>query len=437
LKILQRRANLPCILVAVFRPFLQAASDDRSQTGGQPSGRQLVEHDAQRPNVTACNRRFSLQHLGRHADGDTEAGARVVGGQLPRPPQQMRQTRLMERAVKAPIRRPPIADDDAREAPAEQPRCLRIAAASLDAVDRRVRRRHRPQPVQPSGNFPPGFIGGYNGTAANLLAQGGIGRARLPGGPVSRVHQSAARDRQPVLLLKQRGDLSEREPELLIEDDGERDCLRAELHTGRAQGVGGLQRMAPLHAAPTCLTAADGHAKRTDEDAGLWKFFLILHRHAGLPHGPATPRTLTRQLRLVVFVDPPRSTAVSLHAIAAPRFPSRATWVRHGWFSEWRSLSVRRTAGFIELALQPLVSMTQLIVITLETVMLALQALTVVFELLALTTQRITLPFGAFDAFAEFIDLGPMLIVVFAPGRVWHIDVMPEARKRYKYEILD
>ena len=89
------------------------------------------------------------------SDGKDEADARVISVKLARPPQQVRQTRLMERAGEAAIRRPAIAHDDARKAPAKQPHRFRIAAAGLDPIDRRVRRGYRPQPVQRPATFHP------------------------------------------------------------------------------------------------------------------------------------------------------------------------------------------------------------------------------------------------------------------------------------------
>ncbi len=378
---------------------------------GEPVGRHVSAERA------IAQRQGLLQYI---ADGEAEAGARVIGVELPSPPQQMCKTRLMERAGKAAIRRPPIADDDAREAPAEHTGRFRIAAAGLDPIDRRVRRRHGPQPVQASGDFPAGFIGGHDRTAANPLAQRGIGRARLPGGSVHRVHQSTARDRQTVLLLEQRGDLPEREPELLIEDDGERDRLRAELRARRAQRVRGLQRMAPLHPALAHATLADLDAKRPDDDARHRQCFLILHRHARLADRPTTVRTVVGQRRVVGLIDPARSAATSLASVLGASFATRPAGMRRDPFRERSRVPMRRAPSLVQLPLQPLDCSTQSLALTPELLVLALQLIT-------LASQPIALALGPLRAFAPLVDLPRALIV-----GTRHTEVMPEARTKYR-----
>jgi hypothetical protein len=384
--------------------------------------------------IAIAQRQCLLQQI---SNGHAEGGTWVIGAELPGTPQQMGQTCLMEGTVKAAIRRPPIADDDPCEAPAEQPRRFGISAAILDAIDRGVRRRRGPQPMQVSGDLPPGFIRRHDRTAANPLAQRGIGRPRLAGGTVHRVHHPTARNQQAVLLPKQRGDLPKREPELLIEHDREGDRLRPELRARRAQRVGGLQRVASLHAAPAHPTRADVNPKRPDDDPRHRQFFLILHCHPGRVDRSATVRAVVGQRRVVPLIDPAWAAAPTFAAVPCARFAPWPTRMRGESSGEGRRLTMRRPAGFIELALQSLVITPQAVVLALQPIMLALQPLPFVFELLALTTQRITFPFRAFGTFAKFIDLGRMLIAVFAPRRLWHIDVMPEARKLYKYEILN
>ena len=53
------------------------------------------------------------------------------------------------------------------------------------------------------------------------------------------------------------GPFCQRDPQLGVQLDGERDGPGAELHAGRAQSVGGLEAVAALHAAPTLRTVAD------------------------------------------------------------------------------------------------------------------------------------------------------------------------------------
>ena len=53
-------------------------------------------------------------------------------------------------------------------------------------------------------------------------------------------------------------------------------------------------------------------------------------------------------------------------------------------------------------------------------------------QLITLALQPIALALSTLRAFAPLLDLPRPLIV-----GVRHIEVMPEARKKYKYEILD
>ena len=176
---------------------------------------------------------------------------------LPRPPQQMRETGLMHRRREAPVRGPAIADEDAGEVLPEQGGGLRIPPATLDRVHGGVRCGDRPEPVQAPSDPPPGFVGRDDGAAPNLLTQRGIRGLRLTCRPMHGVHQAAARHREPVLLVQQRRDLAERQAELLIQDDGERDGLCPKLSARGAERVRRLQRMPTLDTPTTPATAAD------------------------------------------------------------------------------------------------------------------------------------------------------------------------------------
>ena len=81
------------------------------------------------------------------------------------------------------IRGPAVADDHADEVLAEQIGGLRIAASGLDLVDSRLGGCHDPQPVEPAGDLPAGFVWRDDGTLADLVPQGRIGRLHVPAGP--------------------------------------------------------------------------------------------------------------------------------------------------------------------------------------------------------------------------------------------------------------
>jgi hypothetical protein len=68
------------------------------------------------------------------ADVAHEGGLRMIGVQQATPPQQMRETRLMDRLRTAPVGRPTIADDDAVKRLAQQRRRLGKARARLNRI---------------------------------------------------------------------------------------------------------------------------------------------------------------------------------------------------------------------------------------------------------------------------------------------------------------
>jgi len=95
-----------------------------------------------------------------------------------------------------PTSRPAVAGDDAGNArlaterlPDSRawPECDRPSRPACD----------RPKPLQPAGEFPPGFVRRHR-AAANPLAERHGARPRLPGRAVHGVNQTAAREGQPV-----------------------------------------------------------------------------------------------------------------------------------------------------------------------------------------------------------------------------------------------
>jgi len=68
-------------------------------------------------------------------------------------------------------------------------------------------------------------------------------------------------------LLPEGRDLPERQAELCVQHGGERRGLRPDLGGGRAEGIGRLLRMAPLHASCAPLTLSDVHLNGPDHDA--------------------------------------------------------------------------------------------------------------------------------------------------------------------------
>jgi len=341
-----------------------------------------------------------------------EGGARMIGLQQPTASEQMRETRLVDGVREAPIGRPAVADDHAREIFAEQRRGVGKSAARLNRVDRRLRRGDRPEPLQRAGDLPAGLIGGDDGTPADRVAERVIRGLRLTCGTVHRVHQAAARDGQPILLVKERRDLAERQAELLIEDDGRGDGLRPELCCRGPQRVRGLQPMATLDAATTRAALSHVHPKVTDDDLGDRQLFLILARDARFHDGAIAFGTPRRQTRLIGFIDARRNPAVRFRAVGAARLSPGSLRMAGERFRERRRLSKPGTPCRIELLLQPFVLLAQPVALTLGPLQFALQPLDLAPRLLELRDRLVLRPRG-------------WRVVAHAP-------VMPEPRDLYK-----
>ena len=184
------------------------------------------------------------------------------------------------------------------------------------------------------------------------------------------VHQPTPRDRQPVLLLKQRGDLPEGEPQLFVEDDRERDRLRAELRARRAKCVGGLQRMAALHPPLARATLTDMNPKRPHDDARHRQFLLILQRHPRLANGPAALGTLAGQWRFVGLIDAARPAPTRFHPIVRSWFAARSPGVPRERLREWSRLPARRAARLVKLPFQSVIFSAESISFTFRAVQL-------------------------------------------------------------------
>ena len=116
---------------------------------------------------------------------------------------------------------------------------------------------------------------------------------------MQRVHQSASRDRQPEVLLIERGDFAEGQTELRMKDGGGRHCPRAHLRRGRAQRIRCLQGMPALHPPTTRLTVPDVDLKFTDDRPYGRQVFLILRRDSRFHDRAGTLRTHTWKRRIV------------------------------------------------------------------------------------------------------------------------------------------
>ena len=270
--------------------------------------------------------------------------------------EQMGETRLVRGLRKLAIGRPAVPLQHATIVGAERPRRLGEAAAIFNRVDRRGRRRKGPEPVHVTTDFPAGFIGRDDGTAADGGTEGLVGRLRLAGGAMDGLHQPPAGNGEAEATAEQVPDAAERETALFVEEHGERDRLRTELHGGRAERIRRLQRMPTLHA-PTAVSAlADRDEKFVDDRALHGQVFLVLRDDAAPDHRPPAVGTLRRQRRIMNDVDARRRLPMRGPAVAGTRFAARPLGMRGGQAPrERRGLARGPSARHVELFFQPFV----------------------------------------------------------------------------------
>ena len=268
--------------------------------------------------------------------------------------QQLRETRLMRGVDEVAVGCPAVALQDTGVVGAEHPRRLRKAPPVLDGVDRGGRRREGPEPGIATGDFPAGFIGRDDRTAADGGAQRLVGRLRLTRGAMDGLHQAAARDRETEAVAEQVDDATEGEATLFVQDHRQGHGVRAELPGAGAQRVGRLQRMTALHA-PIALSArADRHATFMDEGALHREIFLVLRDDTAPNHPAAAVRTRRRQRRVMRRVDVRRRRAMGLATIPSARLTTGALGLCLGQAArERRGLAVRAAARHLELLFQP------------------------------------------------------------------------------------
>ena len=321
----------------------------------------------------------------------------------------------MRRLFELAVRLPAVALQHARVVDADDVRRLREAAARLNGIDGRLAGDEGPEPLQVRRDAPARFIRRYHGTAADRRTQGRIGRVRLARGAVHRVHQPAARDRQAEAIAQQRGDLPVRQPEAFIQEDGERDRLRPQLHGGGAQGVGGLQGMAPLDAPPAAGALPDVDAKRADEGPLDRQLFLILRGDPHRAHGALTVRALPRQRRLVPVIHRRGRAPMRARPIGGPGLSPRPTRRRD-------ASPARKRRG---LAIDG-----------------APRGLKLLFQFVVFSTEPLPLGLRAPQVLAETLDLTDVLLDdlfrvtrrrLMATRR--HAALMPDSRAKYKREM--
>ncbi len=192
----------------------------------------------------------------------------------------------------------------------------------------------------------------------------------------------------------------------------------ARAHLGRRgpQRIRGLQRVSPLHALPTLRAVPNVDGKRAHQGPHRRHLFLILHRDGRLAHGSRARWTDGRERGVVGFVNlgrngPVRATAIGRSGLAA----GASRVLRRPVLGKRRGLSESCTPCGLEFLAQALVVASQPFV---------------------LPPQRIAFLLGAFGALAKRVAAVRRFSRVRRP-RIRHVDVMPDPRQKYKYDLLD
>ena len=127
----------------------------------------------------------------------------------------------------------------------------------------------------------------------HLVAQQPVERRRVAGDQMQPVRQTARGDVQAQRVAQQAGDLRQRHAQLRVQVYGQPGDPRAELHAGRTQRIGGLQRMPALDAPSALRAVAHLDVEAGHERAHRGHVFLILRRASCRRHR-RNPDTLRR-----------------------------------------------------------------------------------------------------------------------------------------------
>ena len=230
---------------------------------------------------------------------------------------------------------------------------------------------------------PAGLIRCDHRTVADLLAQRRVGRRRRGRRAVQQMDKAARRHLQTELGLQMRGDLRQRHPHPGVQFRDQRGDVRAELRAGRAQRIGGLQRVAALHPPPTLRALANLNLEVPHDRFDLRQVLLVLRRHGGHLDLAAAVRTRRRNRRRMRLVNPCRPPPAAMRAVVgagtSSGTPAPSLWPVLG---EGGRLPLAAAPGRGELLLQ-------VITVTLPVIPLLDQLRVLLFELLDARVPRI------------------------------------------------
>jgi hypothetical protein len=177
---------------------------------------------------------------------------------------------------------------------------------------------------------------------------------------MDRLHHSPACDRESEAITEQPHEAAEGQPALFIQDDGEGDGLRAQLHGRGTERVRGLQRVPSLHAAVTLPTLPDGHAKLVHDWPLHGEIFVILRDDVAPLDRAAAVRAVGRQRDVMRHVHTRRRPPMRLRAVGGSCLAARPIGMFRGEPTrERRGLPIGPTARHLEFLFQPLVFPSQ------------------------------------------------------------------------------
>lgn len=206
-----------------------------------------------------------------------------------------------------------VVDQDSRVILGDDPAAGLQATLAGDQVRHRLLAHERVEPGQPAADAPAGLVGDDPRRRRDVADDGMVVRQAPSRRPQHGLAGAAAGDRDAEERSEERADLALRQPGVFIQVDDRRLGERAELAGAAAQGVGGLQRMAPLHppAAPVAVADVD---VELSIDGPAWDLGLILLTRRVVRKVSAAT-AMVGQRGLMHLVDDRRDGAEGLGAV--------------------------------------------------------------------------------------------------------------------------